>query len=400
MDNNQLKHIVLYAGGSTSGGIKSFLEKLYQQLVAKGIKVSFLLKGPGKYVNYLEDLNRDTYLLNYTKFSTSSFKLFSYNIPNFHKWIKNYILIKKNKKKIKLMLTSLDPDCILASDVGAVLTLGKSAKLLKIPLSICLHTIPNSNDIFSIRKKTVLYFMNRYCSKLFGVSDLCIINYLKGLKISYSIIHNATDPISINDDLRKEFRLKYNIPQKAIVIGTMSRISRERGIDFYVKAAIEFLKQKNSSTNVYFVIAGNSTDKDSYLNNVLNRINESTYRDKIIYTGFQRPEFVLSGIDVFCQTLIEGTESFGLSILEALSVGLPIIITDSGGILEVLHPELGARYKQDSEVELIQCFNKNLNTEYTTKQSNLAIEFSNKYKTIDEWGSNWISELNQMMNND
>lgn len=87
MNNNQFKYIVLYDRGSTSGCIKSFLEKLYIQLMTKNVKVSYLLKELGILASYLEDLNRDVYLLDYKNFSTSSFRLFFYNIPNFHKCI-------------------------------------------------------------------------------------------------------------------------------------------------------------------------------------------------------------------------------------------------------------------------------------------------------------------------
>ena len=96
-------------------------------------------------------------------------------------------------------------------------------------------SISFSND--SINTLSSSHFWNNS-----DVSKLSIETLKVHLTIENEVVYNCLDPIIYNTKYREEFRLQHKISSNAIVIGTASRITKERGIAIFVEAAIQFLK--------------------------------------------------------------------------------------------------------------------------------------------------------------
>jgi glycosyltransferase involved in cell wall biosynthesis len=118
-----------------------------------------------------------------------------------------------------------------------------------------------------------------------------------------------------------EIRDKYNIPAHAIVIGTVARLTGDKGINELVKA-FDTLSQERAG--IYLLLVGEQEEKDRLLQSTERIINDN---NRIRIAGWQddpKPFYV--AMDIFC--LPTYREGFGEVNLEAQAMGLPVVSTD------------------------------------------------------------------------
>ncbi|MFA4991125.1 MAG: glycosyltransferase [Candidatus Omnitrophota bacterium] len=141
------------------------------------------------------------------------------------------------------------------------------------------------------------------------------------------VIHNPVD-LARADALRGRRGLlpvfKNGLPR----VGTVSRLSPEKGIDFLIDAFSGLSKKMDAR----LVIAGDGPERLRLEKMAI----ESGVRDKVLFTGWAEDPFsCLAGMDIF--VLPSLWEGFPNVILEAMACGVPVIASDcSGGIREVI----------------------------------------------------------------
>ncbi|MCP3873872.1 MAG: glycosyltransferase [Desulfobacteraceae bacterium] len=150
----------------------------------------------------------------------------------------------------------------------------------------------------------------------------------------------------------KRFRMKNRIEEKDFVILFLSRIDYKKGLDLLIPAISRLSKRFN---NIKMVLAGSR--EDSYYKKVKSWIEEYKLSKVIITPGF------LSGqekIDAFqgsdCFILPSLNENFGIAIIEALSYGLPVIISENVYIWKEIVKGGGGwvcKYSTDSIIEVL-----------------------------------------------
>ncbi len=136
---------------------------------------------------------------------------------------------------------------------------------------------------------------------------------------------------------REEILKKYDIPNDSFVVGNVGRLTEEKGTDILVKGFEKFIHNipESERNNKYLLIAGGGK-----LENTFKKIvKSSAVGDKIRITGVFEDDDIrklYASFDLFVfPTLAEG---FGIVMLEAMSIGLPVICSD----LEVLSEVGGA----------------------------------------------------------
>ena len=120
------------------------------------------------------------------------------------------------------------------------------------------------------------------------------------------------------------WRKKHNIPDDAVLITYSGRIMREKGVTDLLEAFDRLHGEK-----LYLVIAGGGDEK---------LILPWTGRERIIFTGqlpFEEIPFLLTDTDIFClpSHFIEGMPT---GVLEAGMCGNAVVVTASGGSLEIV----------------------------------------------------------------
>lgn len=140
------------------------------------------------------------------------------------------------------------------------------------------------------------------------------------------------DPHRFDIEIRIQLRKEFGIPEDAAVFGIMGRLVREKGFfEFFEAAAIV----KSQFPESHFMVIGDllPSDYDGNKTAMKQRIEELKIGDSITFTGMvDDPAPALACCDVF--SLPSYREGMPISLLEAMSMGIPCIATDIRGCRE------------------------------------------------------------------
>ena len=131
------------------------------------------------------------------------------------------------------------------------------------------------------------------------------------------------------------------VPERAVkdkVVTFLGRITYQKGPDYFVEAAAKVLQRVS---DVRFVMAGSG----DLMNHVVRRVAQLGIADCFHFTGFLKGGevqrmFRLS--DVYVMPSV--SEPFGISPLEAMRSGVPVIISRQSGVAEVLDYAIKVNY--------------------------------------------------------
>lgn len=114
------------------------------------------------------------------------------------------------------------------------------------------------------------------------------------------------------------------------VVTYLGRITTQKGPEYFIAAAAKILKKVS---NVRFVMAGSG----DLMNKMISRVAGLSISDKFHFAGFLKGEEVhrmYRMSDVFVMPSV--SEPFGISPLEAMQAGVPVIISRQSGVAEIL----------------------------------------------------------------
>ncbi|HOO56307.1 MAG TPA: glycosyltransferase family 4 protein, partial [bacterium] len=124
-------------------------------------------------------------------------------------------------------------------------------------------------------------------------------------------------------------RDRYGVPPGRKLVVTLSRLVPEKGLDCLLEAAVEL--RKAGRDDFYILVAG-----DGPLRIELEAKARKLYvNDMVRFAGYIKDvRSLLSASDMF--VLCSHAEPFGIAVLEAMSVGVPVIVASAGGPLEII----------------------------------------------------------------
>lgn len=141
-----------------------------------------------------------------------------------------------------------------------------------------------------------------------------------------TVINNSVDMNNFSvENTHPVLRAEYNIPEEVTVFGLIARLSPEKRHADYIEAAKSV---HNQNPNTHFFIVGDGPTKTE-----MEQLAKNT--DFITFTGMRRDiPNVLRSLN--CFVLCSEVESLPLSIREAMSMKLPVVVTDVGGNREIV----------------------------------------------------------------
>lgn len=194
-----------------------------------------------------------------------------------------------------------------------------------------------------------------------------------------SICGVDTNKFQPDSKTRLELRNSMGVSDSDIVFAFMGRVNREKGI-FELLQAFDTLA--STYNNIKLVLIGNSEGIDKDTMGIYPNIKIG---DNLILYGYTtEPYKTLQLADVFC--LPSYREGFGMSAIEAASLGLPVICSDAYGLGDsfaegktglkckvmdvksladametyIQHPELIIEYGRNGRNRVVEMFNKDL----------------------------------------
>ena len=174
-----------------------------------------------------------------------------------------------------------------------------------------------ATDIIAVSKNT-----KKDLVKLYNIPQ-------EKIKVVYEGVGNITKKIFPKTKISKDLRAIIEKYEYMIFIG---RIEERKNISGIVKA-FEILKDKHNIKHKLILVGGFGYGYGK----IINQIENSKYKDDIFLTGYideNKKQFLLKKSKLFLfPTFYEG---FGLPILEAQSMGIPVVASNKSSIPEII----------------------------------------------------------------
>ena len=167
-------------------------------------------------------------------------------------------------------------------------------------------------------------------SRNIGVSEAAC-EFLEHLgATNIQLVHDGIDTAIFKKKEDTNYRQKLDIGNDAVVITFVGRLIYAKGVQDLISA---FSKIKDTAPEIKVLIVGDGP----YRANLENLAYQTDCASSILFLGQKNQDEVidvLSATDIFVNPSY--SEGLGISVMEAASIGLPIIATDVGGTREII----------------------------------------------------------------
>ena len=227
-----------------------------------------------------------------------------------------------------------------------------------------------------IKKKDLLHrWIYHRVNMIFAISNVIKKNLIETTPLNddhICLLHDPVDVNKFNPALidRSKVRKEFNISDDELLIGMNARMTFGKGHEEFLHSAKQLsLKHKN----LKFMIVGEaSRGEDKYAASVKSLAYELGLNDKLIFTGYRNdiPE-VLAAFDIFA--FPSHDEAFGIALIEAMSMKLPTVCTNYGGVLDIaVNGKTSLLFQRKNEYDLEQKLNLLINDPIRRKQFGVA----------------------------
>src|SRR5258708_7975655 len=154
----------------------------------------------------------------------------------------------------------------------------------------------------------------------------------------------------------EKWREKEKLKNKTI-IGLVARLAHENEVDMVIQA-ISLFVQKKENKDIMLLIIGDGPNKKT-LKNLSIKLG---INNLVRFTGFiseEEKRILLAGCSFFIFPRAWELDGFGMTTIEALSLGLPVLTTNFGPQVEIVTDgKEGFRYKPHDSVDLSEKITK------------------------------------------
>lgn len=230
--------------------------------------------------------------------------------------------------KIKKIIKEFNPDLLHAHYASSYGMLGSLTGFHPFILSVW------GGDIFTFPQKS---FLNKKLIEfsLKKADKILSTSYFMGEEIKkYTQKEISVTPFGINTDQFKPQEVNSLFDKYDIVIGTVKALEPPYGIEFLIRA-FEIVAKNNPSLPLKLLIVGGGS-LEIQLKQLTKDLNIDT---RTIFTGFVKyteVQYYHNMINIYLALSIIDDESFGVAILEAGATEIPVIVSDIGGLTEVV----------------------------------------------------------------
>ena len=151
-----------------------------------------------------------------------------------------------------------------------------------------------------------------------------------GVDVTIQVVPNGVELDAINTCSTTIHREQYGFTSAHVILVYVGRLSPEKNLTFLLRA---FRGLASAYEDVRLLLIGDGPERDSLEENAA----YMGIRDKVHFSGMVTHQDIpchLSAADIFVIT--SKAETFGLSVVEAMAIGLPVVGLDAPGVNDVV----------------------------------------------------------------
>ncbi|MBN1789054.1 MAG: glycosyltransferase family 4 protein [Bacteroidales bacterium] len=163
------------------------------------------------------------------------------------------------------------------------------------------------------------------------------------------MIHKGMDPEWFTE-VSPIARQELGVPEDALVIGCVANVRPIKGVPYLIKASYHI----DPALPVHILLIGSGMDSSDNFS----LIRSSPLRDRIHILGY-RPDVyeIIAACDIYIQPSL--SESLSRSVMEAMCLGVPCIVSDIGGLLELVeHEKSGLVTERGNPIAIAQAIER------------------------------------------
>lgn len=347
INKSKKKIAILYSGGKYFGGIETYLLNLFNTIDKDDFGLELLSLGEWELTKRMELLGHKVVV-----FSPKRVNIRSVNL------IGDYL--KENQFSL------IESQGTVANAYARLISL-----IYKIPNLVTVHS-DLSSDYANYMVRSIYKIIEKL-TRFPTVKYIAVSKYLKkqlvksGLSTSkITVVYNGSD-----------FPAPKARPHKRLVIGSVGRLHPVKGYDLLINAFALI-----DNRRLRLKIAGVGEELDD-LKSLAKNLGIS---ERVEFVGFQKDIYkFLDTVDVYVQSSL--SEGFGLSVVEAMSQSLPVVVTPAGSLVEIVDDGKTGIISKDFSPQLIADSITKLvsNYEFSKRMGENARESVTKNFDIKKW---------------
>lgn len=226
-------------------------------------------------------------------------------------------------KDLKRVITLFKPDILHSHYISSYGVLGALTGFKNYFISVW------GSDILLFPKRS---FVNKLMVKFAANKALCLFSSSKFMAEEAQKYHSKVNVIPFGIDL-KLFKLKRakSGNNKTFNIGITKSLENVYGINFLIEATSKFI-ENNPQTKTKLLLIGDGTQR-AKLENLVDDLRIKEHVEFVGRVEHSEIKDYYAKMDV--AVFLSNSESFGVSVLEASACGIPVIVSDIGGLPEV-----------------------------------------------------------------
>jgi len=244
-----------------------------------------------------------------------------------------------------------------------------------------------SNKFTFIKNLWLFLFIKPFVNKIIWQAS----SYLEEFDIKKKFPVTTVEIINDGVDFRS-FQVYQEIPKIELVnrysnstttkasnlFFSMGRLHKIKGFDILLDAFHLFLQEDKDAK---LIIAGGDDGVEEQLNNQMKKLNIENSVFLIGAIGFDEKKMLLNNCDYF--TLASEFESFGIVVAEALSCGLPVVVSNKTPWKDIEINNCGI-FAQNEKGSFCQAFQKVKNIKYNKEQIQKYVKENYDWEIIAE----------------
>jgi len=246
------------------------------------------------------------------------------------------------------------------------------------------------DDVFEFPRKSILH---KSLLKFNLLKSDCILStsnvMLKETK-KYTSKNILVTPFGIDLDFFKPLVVDSVFDKHDIVIGTVKTLEDKYGVEYLIRA-FKILTDRNPTSPLKLLIVGVGSQEE-YLKKL---VSELGLNNHAIFTGrvdYSKVPYYQNMLDVSVSVSTSDGESFGVAVIEASACEVPVVVSNVGGLPEVVvNNETGFVVNPRSAEQTANAIEKLI------QNIDLRIEFGRNGRDRVRRLYNWVENLDLMV---